>query len=168
MAPDAIQIDPGTPNIFFNQKVVKGQDTAPLFKKAAHVVEGDFYVGRQPHMPVEPDVSLAYIDNEGRLTIHSKSIWIYLHRIMICDGLGLPPDKIVMIQNPAGGTFGYKLSPTSEALVGAAALATGRPVVLNSYYQQMTYTGKRSPSLLSILSLLLTKPVNQRWNRTFP
>jgi aldehyde oxidoreductase len=50
------------------------------------------------------------------------------------------------VQNPAGGTFGYKFSPTMEALLGVACMATGRPVFLRyDYYEHITYTGKRSP-----------------------
>ena len=37
-------------------------------------------------------------------------------------GLGVEPENLVLIQNNTGGTFGYKFSPTMEALVGAAAL----------------------------------------------
>jgi aldehyde oxidoreductase len=38
-----------------------------------------------------------------------------------------------------------------EALVGAACLATGKPVFLNyDYHQQMTYTGKRSPFFVNM------------------
>lgn len=146
MADDAIEIHPGTPNVYFEQKIVKGEDTKPLMDKAAFVVEDDFYVGRQPHLPMEPDVGFAYYDDEGRLTIHSKSIGIHLHHAMICPGLGVEPEKLRLVQNPTGGTFGYKFSPTIEALLGVACMATGRPVYLNfDYYQQITYTGKRSP-----------------------
>ncbi|GAB6147368.1 molybdopterin-dependent aldehyde oxidoreductase [Desulfocicer niacini] len=151
MAEDALEIHPGTPNVFFNTKIAKGEETATLFDKAHCVVEDDFYVGRQPHMPIEPDVGLAFTDENGTLTIQSKSIALYLHHFMICDGLGVAPEKLVMVQNPAGGTFGYKLSPTMEALLGVAALATGRPVVLRyNYHQQMTYTGKRSPFFVNL------------------
>jgi aldehyde oxidoreductase len=38
---------------------------------------------------VEPDVGFAYYDDEGRLTIHSKSIAIHLHHAMIAPGLGV-------------------------------------------------------------------------------
>jgi aldehyde oxidoreductase len=111
------------------------------------VVEGDYYVGRQPHMPIEPDVGFAYLNDDGKLVIHSKSIGLHLHLYMIAPGLGVEPENMIMIQNPAGGTFGYKFSPTMEALVGVAALATGRPVFLGyNYFQQQTYTGKRSRS----------------------
>ena len=148
MAPDAIEIHPGTPNIYYEQKLVKGEETKPILEKAVYVVEGDYYVGRQPHLTMEPDVGFAYFDQEGRLTIHSKSIAIFLHHAMICPGLGIEPEKLRIVQNPTGGTFGYKFSPTMEALLGVACMATGKPVFLcYDYYQHLTYTGKRSPFL---------------------
>ncbi|NTV43864.1 MAG: molybdopterin-dependent oxidoreductase, partial [Syntrophobacteraceae bacterium] len=151
MADDAIEIHPGTPNVYFEQKIAKGEDTKPLMDKAAFVVEDDFYVGRQPHLPMEPDVGFAYFDEEGRLTIHSKSIGIHLHHAMICPGLGVEPEKLRLVQNPTGGTFGYKFSPTIEALLGVACMATDKPVFLNfDYYQQITYTGKRSPFFIHL------------------
>ena len=151
MAEDAIEIHPGTPNIYFEQRVAKGAETGPIFSSAEVVAEDDFYVGRQPHMPIEPDVGFAYINDDGKLVIHSKSIGIHLHLYMIAPGLGVEPENLVLVQNPAGGTFGYKFSPTMEALVGAAALATNRPVFLGyDYFQQQTYTGKRSPFFINL------------------
>lgn len=146
MAEDAIEIHPGTPNIYYEQKIAKGQDTAALMEQAAYVVEGEYYSQRQPHLTIEPDVGFAYFDEEDRLTIHSKSIGIHLHHAMIAPGLGVEPEKLRLVQNPAGATFGYKFCPTMEALLGVAAMATGRPVYLRYNYQQhMTYTGKRAP-----------------------
>ncbi len=151
MAEDALQIHPETPNVYFTQKIIKGEDTAAVFANAAHVAEDDFYVGRQPHMPMEPDVGYAFMDDQGGLHINSKSIALYVHHLMIADGLGVAPEKLFLAQNPTGGTFGYKFSPTLEALVGVACLATGRPVSLRyDYHQQMTYTGKRSPFFIHL------------------
>jgi len=151
MAEDAIEIHPGTPNVYFEQKVVKGPDTKPIMETAPYVVEDSFYLQRQPHLTIESDVGFAYFDEEDRLTIHSKSIGLYLHLAMIAPGIGLPPEKIRLVQNPAGGTFGYKFSPTMEALLGVACLATKRPVYLEYDYQQfMQYTGKRSPFFIDI------------------
>ncbi|MFZ5812897.1 MAG: molybdopterin-dependent aldehyde oxidoreductase [Thermodesulfobacteriota bacterium] len=151
MAEDAIEIHPGTPNVYYIQKIAKGPETAPIFEKADVVAQDDFYVGRQPHMPIEPDVGFAYLNDEGKLVIHSKSIGLHLHLYMIAPGMGIEPENVVMVQNPTGGTFGYKFSPTMEALVGVAALATGRPVHLRyDYQQQMHYTGKRSPFFMNV------------------
>lgn len=148
MAPDAIEIHPGTPNIYYDQNEEKGADTAPFFNDPNNVVvEDSFYTQRQPHLPIEPDVGYAYLNDEGKLVIHSKSIGLHLHGLMIAPGLGLDFGKdMVMVQNVTGGTFGYKFSPTMEALLGVAVLATGRPCHLRyNYEQQQQYTGKRSP-----------------------
>ncbi len=122
MADDAIEIHPGTPNIYFEQKVAKGPDTRSIMESAPYVVKDSFYLQRQPHLTIETDMGFAYFDDEGRLTIHSKSIGLYLHQAMIAPGIGLPTEKVRLIQNPAGGTFGYKFSPTMEALLGVACV----------------------------------------------
>jgi len=146
MADDAIEIYPGTPNHFFTQQFIKGDDPGDIFETAPYVVEGKYYLQRQPHLFFEPDCGLAYTDEEGRLTIQSKSIALNVAADMIHEGLGVERDKMRMVQNPTGGTFGYKFCPTLEGLVGAATLATGRPVYLKySYWMSIAYTGKRSP-----------------------
>ena len=153
MAPDAIEIHPGTPNVYFEQKEVKGQETAPFFADANNVVvEDSFYTQRQPHLPIEPDVGYGYMNEEGKLVIHSKSIGLHLHGLMIAPGLGLDfANDMIMVQCNAGGTFGYKFSPTMEALIGVAVLATGRPCHLRyNYEQQQQYTGKRSPFFTTV------------------
>jgi aldehyde oxidoreductase len=151
MADDAIEIHPGTPNVYFEQPIVKGEDTKEIMASAPYVVENNYYLQRQPHLTVETDTGFAYFDKEGRLTIHSKSIGLALHMLMIAPGIGMDPAKMRMIQNPAGGTFGYKFSPTMEALLGVACMATGRPVSMAYDYQQhMQYTGKRSPWFMNL------------------
>jgi aldehyde oxidoreductase len=151
MAPDAIEIHPGTPNVYYETNCIKGEDSAPIFEKAAHVIESHSYCSRQPHLHMEPDCGLAYIDEEGRVTVQSKSIGIHLHAAMISAGIGVEPDKLRLIQNPAGGTFGYKFSPTNEAILGVAALVLQKPVSLVfNQFQNITYTGKRSPGFMNI------------------
>lgn len=152
MADDAIEIHPGTPNLYFETNCIKGDEVDPIMESAPYVAEINSFCSRQPHLFLEPDCGNAYIDEEGRLTVHSKSIGIHLHSAMIVAGIGIEPEKFRLIQNPAGGTFGYKFSPTMEALLGVACLALdGRPVSLvYDMYQNITYTGKRSPGFMNI------------------
>lgn len=151
MAPDAIEIHPGTPNVYFEQKIAKGKDTATIMETAPYVVEDSFYLQRQPHLTIEGDMGFAYYDENDCLSIHTKSIGLYLHLYMIAPGLGVEPNKLRLVQNPAGGTFGYKFCPTMEALLGVACIATKRPVYLEYDYEQyMTYTGKRSPFFVDL------------------
>lgn len=146
LAPDAIEIHPGVPNAYYEQGIVKGADTKPFFESAAASVDITTYCSRQPHLHLEPDCGEAFIDDDGVLTILSKSIGVHLHHAMICPGIGIQPEKLRLIQNPTGGTFGYKFSPTMEALLGVAVLAVGKPVSLvYDQFQNITYTGKRSP-----------------------
>ena len=147
MAPDALEIHPGVPNVYCTMKNIKGEDTKAIMASAPYVVEDEFYTQRQPHMPIEPDVGLAHMRDDGVLVIYSKSTTLHRHHAMIHEGLGIPTDKLVLANPPGvGSTFGYKLGPTNEALLGVACLATGRPVVLRyDYEQQQIYTGKRAP-----------------------
>ena len=70
---------------------------------------------------------------------------------MIADGIGVPMENLRLVQNHAGGTFGYKFSPTNEALIGAAVKILERPVSLVfNQFQNITYTGKRSPAFMNI------------------
>jgi aldehyde oxidoreductase len=146
-ATDAVEIHPGTPNQYVTLGLEKGEDTARYFNDPEYVtVDNTTISSRQPHMPIEPDVAFAYHSDDGKLHIHSKSIGVHVHREMLHQGLGLDPENLVIAANPMGGTFGYKLSPTIEGLVGAATMATNRPcIIVFDYRQQMQYTGKRSP-----------------------
>ncbi len=151
MAPDAMEIHPGIPNAYYETNCIKGDDFDWNKVPDKNMVEINSYCSRQPHLHLEPDCGYAYTDEDGLLTIHSKSIGIHLHMPMIADGIGVSMDKLRLVQNHTGGTFGYKFSPTNEALLGVAALVTGRPVSLVfTQFQNITYTGKRSPAYMNI------------------
>jgi len=137
MAAGAIEIHPGTPNVFYTMKNVKGQDTLPVMAEAPYVAEEEFYTQRQPHMPIEPDVGLAYMKDDGTVVIYSKSTALHRHHAMIHGWIGVPQELLVLANPPGvGSTFGSKLGVTCEALLGVACMATGRPVFLNYDYEQ--------------------------------
>ena len=151
IAPDAAEIHPGTPNAFFETNCIKGPDFDWDSIPDSQQVEIESYCSRQPHLHLEPDCGYGYIDEDGMITVHSKSIGIHLHMPMIADGIGVPMENLRIVQNHAGGTFGYKFSPTNEALIGAAVKILERPVSLVfNQFQNITYTGKRSPAFMNI------------------
>lgn len=147
LAPDAERIHAETPNLFCYNRLAKGEETEAIFANAPHVVSGSFYSSREPHLPVEPDTMQAYWDEEGRLTIQCKSQNIHANKDQIADGIGLPKERIRIIENPTGGSFGYAMDPSGCALVAVAAMALDRPVTLTmSYAEHQAFTGKRAPS----------------------
>ena len=48
------------PDIYYEQKVVKGPDTAPIMEPAPYVAVDSFYLQRQPHLTIGSDFGLAY------------------------------------------------------------------------------------------------------------
>lgn len=169
LAADAIEIHPGTPNEYYETNAIKGPDFDWDSVPEKNMVEVESYCSRQPHLFLEPDNGYAYMDEDGMLTIHSKSIGIHLHMPMIADGIGIPMEKLRMVQNHAGGTFGYKFSPTNEAILGVAALVCNAPVSLNfNMYQSITYTGKRSPGFMHVkLAADDTGRLQALWGRNY-
>ena len=148
MAPNATRIHSDFPNIYLDIPVVKGEeDTREVLENSAHVVQGSFFSGREPHLPIEGDMAQAYWDSNGNLAIHGKGQAIYAIRMMCAAGVGIEPEKLRIILNPSGGSFGFSTSPSMYAITAVAAIATEHPVSLSLNYEEfMQYSGKRSAS----------------------
>jgi aldehyde oxidoreductase len=148
---DEIEGIDGMSNAFNKRPLRKGNDPKEALDKAAFLVEDEFYSSRQPHLTIETDCGLGYYDGEGRLTLQTKSICVYRHALMIARGLGVPPSRIRVIQNNMGASFGYKVAPTNEPLLGACVIATGRPVYMRlDMKQHIVRTPKRAPFLMRV------------------
>jgi aldehyde oxidoreductase len=77
---------------------------------------------------VEPDVGFAYLNEKGKLMIHSRSVGLQLHEL--AEAIGIPAEKLAIVKNPASCTSEYKFTPAMEGLLGIAALVTKQPVYL--------------------------------------
>ena len=141
----------GMPNAFNKRMFTKGADPKEDLDNAPYVVEDEFYSSRQPHMVLETDCGYAYYDEEGRVTLATKSICVYRHQMMIARGVGIAPSKIRVIQNNMGASFGYKVAPTNEPYLAIALVACQRPVYMRINMKEHNIrTPKRSPFLMHI------------------
>ena len=70
--PNAIQLHEELPNVYMEQPVFKGQDTAEIFETAPIVAEGSFHSQHEPHLPIEPETLQAYWGADGMMTIQCK------------------------------------------------------------------------------------------------
>lgn len=69
----------------------------------------------------------------------------------MASAIGLPGEKVRLVGNPAGGSFGYSMSPGNTALAAACALALEAPVSLVlSYAEHQHMTDTRSPLYANI------------------
>lgn len=144
-APDALQLHENVPNQYLYAPLYKGEDTEEIFEDADVVVEGSWHSQHQPHLTIEPDVFQGYWDEDGMLTIMSKTHDLYGCRDELAPAIGLEPEMIRMIDNPAGGCFGYSTISNLFALAGVAVMALNMPVSMTlTYEEHMHMTGKRS------------------------
>ena len=147
VAPDAIEIHPGSPNMLIQKPLYHGEDSRDVFERAPHSVEFSVGTQRQPHLTLEPDTVQAFKDSDGGLTIMLKSHYLHAQKGFIASGIGMSPDKIRLILNPSGGSFGYSFSPGACAIVAACAMTVDQPVSLTfSWREHMLFSGKRSPA----------------------
>ncbi len=145
--PGAVRIHEESDNEWLHVPVFKGEDTREIIENSDYVVEGSFYSSREPHLALEPHAMQAYVDDEGVLTIHWKSQSLHSSIAPLSKALNYPQDKIRIIDNAGGGSFGLAMSTDAPALVAAATLAVGHPVTLTmSYAEHQLFTGKRSPA----------------------
>ncbi len=151
--PDAMRIHDDTPNIFSMQPVLKGVGldepvkVAETIDKSEYSVEGSFYSTREPHLSIEGDPIQAYFDEDGMLAIQCKSQGVYSSIGRIGNSIGVEKDKIRIIMNPTGASFGWSTNAGDLCLVGAAAAVTKMPVALSMTYEEhQHFSGKRRPS----------------------
>lgn len=149
---DAEQIHDHIQNMFCQRPFYAGEDTREVMAKSAYTAESSIGTPMQPHLPIEPETAQAYVDEDGTLVIMMKTHSVYIPIAYITEALGVPKEKIRIIENPSGGSFGYAFSPGTPALLGAATLALdGRPVSLTlEYDEHQKFTGKRSESYATV------------------
>jgi len=100
------------------------------FAGAAHVYEQTFHVQQQQQCPIEPHITIGWLDEDERLVLRSSTQVPFHARRMVAPLLGLPVKRIRVMKPRIGGGFGGKQEMLLEDVVGHLVLATGRPVRL--------------------------------------
>ena len=143
-------LDPERSPRAFKELTIEKGDLARGFAQADVVVEGDYRTGRQEHVYVEPQGVIA-VPGDGGMTVYgSLQCPHYVHRALV-GLLGLPHDRVRVVQTETGGGFGGKEDYPSIVAGHAALLAlkSGRPVKLvYDRLEDMAATTKRHPSIV--------------------
>ena len=114
-------------NICYHYKLRKG-DVDRAFAEADRIFEDVFTAPPAQHVPMEPHVSLAYVDEGGRINIHTASQSPSFVRGELARMLGVPMNRIRVRVPYLGGGYGAKLYNKLEPIVAILAMKTGRPV----------------------------------------
>jgi 4-hydroxybenzoyl-CoA reductase alpha subunit len=104
------------------------------------VVEADYWYEGSTHAPLEPHCCVAEFDATGFLTVWSSTqVAHYLHRDL-AKVLGLPTQRIRVVQPVVGGAFGGKSEPFSlEFCAAKLSMVTGRPVKILYTREEVFY-----------------------------
>jgi CO/xanthine dehydrogenase Mo-binding subunit len=139
--------DPDLSTIEFRTIHIEHGDLAGGFDEADVIVEGEYRTGHQEQLYIETNGVIAVPENGG-ITVHgSLQCPYYVHRALM-DLLGLPADKVRVVQAETGGGFGGKEEYPSMIAGHAALLAlkADRPVkLIYDRVEDMLATTKRHP-----------------------
>lgn len=117
-------------NISNHFKIRKG-DVDSVWGKCAEIVERKYRIPHIQHVPIEPHVAIAKMDETGEITLWGSSQSPFAQRNLIAQSMGISQSKMRVIAPFVGGGFGSKAGVSIEAL--AVAIATkvkGRPIKL--------------------------------------
>ena len=146
-------LEPGAPllygadNIVAMQKVRKG-DVERGFASADVVVENTYRTQFIEHAFLEPEVGLAWVDQDGVINIR-VSTQVIEHFRFVADAVGVPHNRVRIQGALVGGGFGGKEDITVEVYLALLAKATQRPVRLEfTREDSLVGHGKRHPFVM--------------------
>jgi CO/xanthine dehydrogenase Mo-binding subunit len=137
--------DRGDSNICVHYKIRKG-DVDEGFAKADVIVESEYHTPVQEHAYLQPEAGLAYIDENGLITIESGGQWTHADRETVAHALGVPNEKIRIIYPAIGGAFGGREDMSVQIVLALAAWRLNQPVkIIWSRRESIIGHGKRHP-----------------------
>ena len=138
----------GSDNIVAERRIRKG-DAEAGFGVADLIVEHTYRTPFQEHAFLEPEVGLAWVDENDVVNIR-VSTQVIEHFRPIADAIGVPHNKVRVRGALVGGGFGGKEDLTVEVYLALLARHTGRPVRLE-YSREDSFVGhgKRHPFILT-------------------
>jgi CO/xanthine dehydrogenase Mo-binding subunit len=154
--PSAPVYDPARSSTVFKTIAIEKGNVADGFARADRIVEGEYRMGHQEQLYIEPNGVVAVPgsgvpdDVDGITVYGSMQCPYYVHRALTVL-LGLPGDKVRVVQTETGGGFGGKEEYPSMIAAHAALLArkSRRPVkLIYDRVEDMVATTKRHPAII--------------------
>jgi CO/xanthine dehydrogenase Mo-binding subunit len=127
-------------NISNHFKIRKG-DTDSSWANCAAIVEHHYRIPQIQHVPIEPHVAVAKVDENDEITLWGSSQSPFAQRNLIASSMGISQSKMRVVAPYVGGGFGSKAGVSMEALVVAIATKVkGHPVKLLLTREEEFYT----------------------------
>lgn len=174
MKPDAPQVRPEGNILQIGDKLCRRVTLGDIekgFAEADEIVESNYLFPSQEHAPIEPQVSLAVPESDGRLTIYTVTQALYFHLRQMYRILGQGKDisqrwskrmqysyrgkmgysDIKYVGAMVGGGFGGKSDLHADPIAALLALKTGKPCKWRWTREEETlYSSRHSPWIMTI------------------
>jgi CO/xanthine dehydrogenase Mo-binding subunit len=138
----------GDSNICVHYKIRKG-NVEEAFARADVIVESEYRTPVQEHAYLQPEAGLAYIDDEGRVTVVCGGQWTHEDQEQIAHALNLPMEQVRVIYPAIGGAFGGREDMSVQIILALAAWKLRKPVrIIWSRQESIIGHGKRHPVIL--------------------
>jgi CO/xanthine dehydrogenase Mo-binding subunit len=150
MKPDAalVHAEIGDSNVCVHYKIRKG-DVEEAFAKADVIVESDYRTPVQEHAYLQPEAGLAYMDDEGRITLECGGQWTHEDQHQVAHALNMPNESIRVIYPAIGGAFGGREDMSVQILLALAAWKLQQPVkIIWSRQESIIGHGKRHATVI--------------------
>ena len=115
-------------NLLKETVIRRGEPVDQVFARSTHVVEGVFETPFVEHAFLETEASIALPDGKDGVTVYSQGQGIFKDREQIASILGLPEEKVNVIQVSAGGGFGGKEDLSVQHHAALYSVILQRPV----------------------------------------
>lgn len=136
-------------NLLSLRRVVKG-DVTRGFEESDVVVERIYRTHWVDHAYLETECGFGYLDERGRIVVCSSTQNVHYKRKELSRILGLPEERIRVVQATTGGGFGGKLDVTVEGYVALSVYLTDRPVLIRYSREESLLVGtKRHPLFIA-------------------
>lgn len=121
MQEGALRLHPDRENNILHHNRIRKGDVEAGFAEAAVVIETEYRTPAQEHAFLQPEAGLAYIDDEGRVTVEVAGQWVHEDQGQIAHALDLPADKVRVKYPAIGGAFGGREDMSVQIVLALAA-----------------------------------------------
>jgi len=138
----------GDSNICVHYKIRKG-NVEDAFAEADVIVEGEYRTPVQEHAYLQPEAGLAYIDDEGRITLECGGQWTHEDQHQVAHAMNMPNESVRIIYPAIGGAFGGREDMSVQIVLALATWKLQRPVkIIWSRQESIIGHGKRHASVI--------------------
>jgi CO/xanthine dehydrogenase Mo-binding subunit len=137
------------PNLLAERRLVRG-DVARAMARAAVVVHGTYRTTHIDHAFLSPEAGLAWVDTGGRFVLEAASQWPQADLRQAAVVLGVPLDRLRLVQTTIGGAFGGREDISVQLLLLLAAQAVQDSVFMGwDRAESVRGHGKRHPFVIT-------------------